>query len=246
MITESALDSNVHIAGIIAAGGQGSRLGVAGGKQLLAIAHKPVVAWSIDALARVVAIRNIVVVCDPDRLEEYAQVITDSVSTTKALFFVAGGSTREESVMAGLSALDDSVDVVAIHDGARPLLEAKHVHLAFEKLLSEPELDGVVVGVPAVDTLKQVKDGQIIGTPDRGLYWQAQTPQIFWRKKIVSAYEEAGKTGYQGTDDASYCEQAGGRVSMSVGSRNNIKITSSEDLSFAELMLEAQRKGSDI
>jgi len=223
--------------GIVAAGGQGTRLGIAGGKQLLELADKPIVAWSIDALASAELIQDIVVVCDPDRVGEYAQVITAKVSTKKPLNFVAGGETREESVMAGLLSVDKAADIVAIHDGARPLLEGRHVDSAIQALIEKDGLDGVVLGNPAVDTLKRVKGDLILDTPDRDQYWHAQTPQIFWKKQLFAAYKQAREEGYQGTDDASYCENSGGKVGMVLGSRNNLKITTTEDIDFAESLL---------
>jgi len=241
--SKTTVSPAVKVAGIVAAGGQGTRLGAAGGKQLLEVAGRPVAAWAIDALASAESIQSIVVVCDPERVEEYAQILGDYVRTEKPLSFVAGGSTREESVRAGLEALGEEVDIVAVHDGARPLLDGLCAHAAAQELVHDCGLAGVVVGNPAVDTLKSVKDGCVTNTPDRSLYWHAQTPQIFWRKTLMSAYKKAQLEGYQGTDDASYCEYAGGKVRMFAGSRNNIKVTTSEDLEFAEVMLTQTKVG---
>jgi len=237
------------VVGIIAAGGQGTRLGAVGGKQLLMIAGKPVVAWAIDALAAAGLVQSIVVVCDPNRVEEYAQTISSNVNTEKPLHFVAGGDTREESIVAGLL-FAKTADIVAIHDGARPLLDEWCANAAIQALVdgSEEEnaLDGVVLGNPAVDTLKYVENDCVVDTPDRNLYWHAQTPQIFWRKQLVDAYDKAREKGYRGTDDASYCEHAGGRVRMFAGSRNNIKITTTEDVDFVELLLQKNKKRTHL
>jgi len=228
--------AKLKITGIIAAGGSGQRLGMAGGKQLLSVAGKPVAAWAIDALAAASLIDDIVVVCDPDRVDEYAATISADVMTEKPLAFVAGGDTREESVMAGLAAAADA-DIVAIHDGARPLLEADSADAGIQKLI-DSEFDGVVLGNKAVDTLKRVDaDDVVADTPDRSCYWQAQTPQIFWYEKLVAAYESAKESGYKGTDDASYVEHNSGTVCMFASSRNNIKVTTFEDVDFVELFL---------
>jgi len=227
------------VTGIIAAGGQGTRLGHAGGKQLLNIAGKPVAAWAVDALAQVREIRNIIVVCDPDRVDEYEKLIRDAVTTRKRLKFIPGGDSRRDSVVAGLVEALDS-DVVVIHDGARPLLDPKAVDSALEYFHKNTGVDGVVLGNQAIDTLKQVESGKVTGTPDRRKYWHAQTPQIFDRDYIFDCYVRANDEGFQGTDDASYCEYAGGTVAMAPSSRNNIKVTTPEDVDFVELML---RKG---
>ena len=235
----------LKITGIIAAGGSGQRLGVAGGKQLLEIAGRPVAAHAVDALAASTLIQDIVVVCDPSRVEEYAQLITTSVNTDKPLHFVAGGNTREDSVYAGL--LATSGDVIAIHDGARPLLEPVHADKVIRRLVdaNDEHLSGTVLGIPAVDTLKQVKttaicEHQITDTPDRSLYWHAQTPQVFWREELILAYDSARQEGWQGTDDASYLEHQGAVIAMVQGSRNNIKITTPEDVVFVEALLNCK------
>jgi 2-C-methyl-D-erythritol 4-phosphate cytidylyltransferase len=240
-------DEALKVTGIIAAGGSGQRLGIAGGKQLLEIAGRPVAAWSIDALASAELIDDIVVVCDPERVEEYAQTISKSLQTEKPLTFVAGGDTREASVMAGLIAAEGA-DIVAVHDGARPLLEPAHADQTIAALIDgcSEHLWGTVLGYPAVDTLKQVtttaicEDG-IVDTPPRSMYWHAQTPQVFWRVELASCYDSAKQEGWQGTDDASYVEHQGGILKMLQGSRNNIKITSPEDVVFAEVLLAQQK-----
>ena len=228
------------VTGIIAAGGQGTRLGQAGGKQLLNVADKPVAAWAVDALARAQKIRDIIVVCDPNRVDEYEKLIRGAVSTRKRLKFIPGGDSRRDSVVAGLVEALDS-DVVVIHDGARPLLDSKAVDSALEYFFKNIDVDGVVLGNQAVDTLKQVESGKVADTPDRRKYWHAQTPQIFARDYIFDCYVHANDEGFQGTDDASYCEYAGGTVVMAPSSRNNIKVTTPEDVDFVEHML---RKGA--
>jgi len=233
----------LKITGIIAAGGSGQRLGVAGGKQLLEIAGRSVAAHAVDALAASALVQDIVVVCssDPKRLDEYARIITRSVRTDKSLHFVQGGDSREESVYTGISAGAADADIVAIHDGARPLLESKYVDAAIRQLIDSDGISGVVVGIPAVDTIKQVKTcdnvSLVTDTPERSRYWHAQTPQVFWREELVSAYDSARKEGWSGTDDASYVERQGGVVAMLQGSRNNIKITTPEDVVFVEALL---------
>ncbi|MCL2526618.1 MAG: 2-C-methyl-D-erythritol 4-phosphate cytidylyltransferase [Coriobacteriia bacterium] len=230
----------LKITGIIAAGGTGSRLGVAGGKQLLELAGKPVAAWAVDALAAADLIQKLVIVCDPDRVDLYARSITAAVATTKPLAFVAGGDTREDSVLAGLDAASDAC-IVAVHDGARPLLDPAAAEAAIQMLLDDKAADGVVLANQAVDTLKRVGGNTIIDTPDRSLFWHAQTPQVFLREKLLQAYVKGIAEGFCGTDDASYVEHAGGVVRVIAGSRNNIKVTTQEDVEFVHTMLGGGR-----
>jgi len=238
------------VVGIVAAGGVGARLGVAGGKQLLEVAGRPIAAWAVDALAAAELIDDIVVVCDPSRVAEYAQTISACLTTDKPVSYVAGGETREESVMAGLlsagatdsaEAADDEL-IVVIHDGARPLLEVHYVDEALSTFIVDDSVDGIVLGNPAVDTLKRINTSSCVEeSPARESFWHAQTPQIFYRKDLIAAITKARAEGFQGTDDASYVEYAGGVVLMCRSSRNNIKVTGPEDIDFVELMLEKAR-----
>ncbi|MCL2680822.1 MAG: 2-C-methyl-D-erythritol 4-phosphate cytidylyltransferase [Coriobacteriia bacterium] len=232
----------MKITGIIAAGGRGQRLGVDGGKQLLEINGRPVVVWAIDALATARLVENIVVVCDPARVEEYAQHISATVQTDKPLTFASGGNFREDSVYAGLVAAADA-DIVVIHDGARPLLEAQYADAAIQQLIDDSDTDGVVLASPAVDTIKRVENYYVTDTPQRRHYWHAQTPQVFWRDQLMKVYEAAKADGYRGTDDASYFERKGGNITVVPGSRTNIKITTAEDVQFVQAIF-ALRGGS--
>ena len=229
----------MKIVGIIAAGGSGERLGLAGGKQMLSVCGRPVAAWAIDALAGAELIQELIVVCDPARVEEYSTTLSAAIRTEKPVAFVPGGATRAESVCAGLDYAKDA-DIVAIHDGARPLLDPKDANACLQYFLDDCDADGIVLGTPAVDTLKRVGDYYVQETPDRSVYWQAQTPQVFWHDQLVKAYKQAKEDAYHGTDDASYLERRGGNIVMVPGSRANIKITTAEDLEFVGLLLASR------
>ena len=149
---------------------------------------------------------------------------------------VAGGATRGASVAAAVAALPPGVDVVLVHDGARPLVTRGLV----ERCLSAAAAGrAVVAGVPAVDTLKEVDArGRVVRTPPRGRYWHAQTPQAFPRPLLERAYRRARENGVEGTDDASLVELLGGEIEMVDGSPRNLKVTRPEDLVLAERLLE--------
>lgn len=148
---------------------------------------------------------------------------------------VKGGASRGESVLAALNALPQTIDVVAVHDAARPLLTGDMI----DRCLAAIEVNrGAVAGWPAVDTLKKVDaSDRILNTLPRASVWHAQTPQVFPRDLILAAYEAAGKAGIAETDDAALVERVGGEVVMVEGSSSNLKITRRSDLPLAEFFL---------
>lgn len=228
-------------AAIIVAGGSGERLGRAGGKQLLEVCGRPVLSHAIAAFEGCPSIEAIVVVTHPGRVDEYRRVAVDPLAPVKVRAVVAGGATRQESVAAGLAVLSPDAEFIAIHDGARPLVTSELVGRAIAALQADPALSGVVIGHPSYDTMKRVdEDGVIVGTPDRGTMWAAQTPQVFRAAALLSAHAAASCEGYTGTDDASLVERAGGVVRMLEGPRNNIKVTVAEDVALVELLLSGE------
>ena len=144
-----------------------------------------------------------------------------------------------DSVESGLAEAADA-RIVVVHDGARPMVSPEVVDAAIGMLLADPALAGVVVGHPAIDTIKRVDGSVILETPDRSQYWVAHTPQVFWRDALSDALSAARTDGFVGTDDSSLVERMGGRVAMVEGGRDNIKVTVSEDRQFAEHILDAR------
>lgn len=136
---------------------------------------------------------------------------------------VLGGATRGESVYHALQRVQE--DYVLIHDGARPYLEMSDLYKLKSKL---NEVDAAILGVPVIDTIKIVKDGVIVDTPQRSTLWQAQTPQGFKSAKIKAAYQKAMEENQSFTDDASLVEQSMD-VAMVEGSYTNKKVTTPED-----------------
>ncbi|MSR35195.1 MAG: 2-C-methyl-D-erythritol 4-phosphate cytidylyltransferase [Gemmatimonadetes bacterium] len=145
---------------------------------------------------------------------------------------VAGGGTRAESVRAALDALGD-VDVVLVHDAARPLVTAAAIQRCID---AAARGEGAVAGWPASDTLKEVDEDRFVrATPDRSRIWHAQTPQAFPAELLRRAY--AAWDGIEATDDAALVERVGGRVRMVEGSATNIKVTRPEDVAIVEAIL---------
>jgi 2-C-methyl-D-erythritol 4-phosphate cytidylyltransferase len=149
---------------------------------------------------------------------------------------VPGGGTRGESVMAAILALPENVELVAVHDAARPFVTGEILQRCIE---ASVEGRGAVAGWPAVDTLKEVEEGgeRILGTLARNRVWHAQTPQVFPRELVLRAYGEAMDRGITDTDDAALVERIGGEVVMVPGSATNLKITRPEDLPLARAIL---------
>lgn len=229
------------VAAIIVAGGTGERFGSAAGKQLAEAAGRPLLSWSVAAFERCSSVDAIIVVAHPDRLEEYAA----AVHGDKLLGVVAGGETRQDSVANGLAAIPGGADVVAVHDGARPLVVPETIASAVALLGEDGDLDGAVVGHPMFDTVKRTTpDGTVIGTLDRSDLWVVQTPQVFRARVLRDAYARASAEGFSGTDDASLVEHAGGRVRMVTGPRENIKVTVAGDLAVVEAVLRARGEGT--
>jgi len=128
-----------------------------------------------------------------------------------------------------------SVDLIAVHDAARPLVTHEIIHRCIQEAASGR---GAVAGWPAVDTLKEVGvGGRVVATPPRDRIWHAQTPQVFPRDMITKAYREAVGSGLKDTDDSALVEKWGGEVVMVPGSASNLKVTRPEDLALAEYFL---------
>lgn len=231
-------------AAIIVAGGTGERSGLDGGKQLAVVAGRPVLYHTLSAFTACAAIDAIVVVVHPARIAEYRTEAIAPAGSPKVVCVTGGGDSRQESVARGLAEVPADADVIAVHDGARPLVTPALIAEAIVALAEDSALDGVVVGHRSYDTLKLVgAQDRVTGTLDRTSVWAAQTPQVFRASALRRAYEHAEAAGFTGTDDASLVEHAGGSVRMLAGPRDNIKVTVPEDLLIVERLLQARVEG---
>jgi len=215
----------MKVAAIIAAGGSGKRMGRP--KQFLPLLGRAVVEWSLEVFKKIKSIEQIILTVSGDDLERAKNL---------GVLVVEGGAERQDSVANGLKFVSPDCDLVLIHDGARPLITPDIV----EKAMAEAREHGaVVVGVPVADTIKQVESGDwlVEKTVDRGKLWQAQTPQVFKHEIITQAYKKARQ---KATDDAQLVEDFGKKVKMVMGSYQNIKITTPEDLIIAEAILRSR------
>jgi len=213
---------------IIVAAGESRRMGGVD-KVFALLGGKPVLARVIDAFQRCNSINQIVVVVSRENLERCRQLVAEG-GWSRVIEVCAGGRRRQDSVAAGLSHLSQCQWVV-IHDGARPLLTVDLVERGLE---AAGETGAAVAAVPVTDTIKMAGDDRFVQQtlPRRNL-WAVQTPQVFRFDIITEAYERA-----QGevTDDASLVEQLGYKIRLYMGSYNNIKVTTPDDLALAALL----------
>lgn len=244
---QGVVDKGAKTAAIILAGGTGERFGREGGKQLVEIAGKPVLTRSAEIMDSVGDIGLIVIVCPEERTQEYLVRAIDPFPFATPIVLAPAGDIRQESAFSGLEMVPDDFEYVLLHDGARPLITKELVQHAIATLKGNIDADGVVVGMPSVDTLKVVENGVIAGTPDRSVFWNAQTPQVFRTGIYRRAHASALSDGFVGTDDSSLIERLGGRMLMVEGKRDNIKITVPEDYLIVSAALRAayeqQREG---
>jgi 2-C-methyl-D-erythritol 4-phosphate cytidylyltransferase len=227
------------VAAIIVAAGKGRRMGGDIPKQYLALGREPVIARTLRVFDACPLVDALVWVAPEADLDYCRREILASLNTAKTVLLTAGGERRQASVYKGLlraaELLQSPSDLVAIHDGVRPLVTIEQINACIRAARSS---GACILGLPVVDTLKQVDDGgRIIGTSPRKGMWHAQTPQVFRHDLILSAHEQARRRGIDGTDDAQLMEDREVPVSILAGSRNNIKITTSEDLDLARVLV---------
>ena len=223
---------------LIPAAGMGRRMGKAVAKQFLPLGDKPMLAHTLLAFQRAAEIDEIIPVLSKEDMESCLRDVIEQYHITKVKTLVVGGKERQDSVMNGLKKIEKDTSVVLVHDGVRPFVTAGMIR---ESVEFAKKGECVVVGVPLKDTIKEVDDtGCVRHTLERNRLWAIQTPQAFPLKVLRRAYEESYKHRVFGTDDAMLVERAGGKVRVIMGSYENIKITTPEDLILAEEILKSR------
>lgn len=243
-------ESSRQVIAIIPAGGQGRRMGRKKGKLLLPLGGEPVLAVTLQALnlSEIEAIFIPVPIADRDEIEEIIRTRACLRDLAARITLCTGGLTRQESVFSGLQVakawdgwrVPEEERIVVIHDAARPLVDKVSIKLTIE---AAAEVGGAALGVPVKDTIKVVQDGYIQTTPPRNTLWSIQTPQVFTWTVIWKAHTRAREIGFIGTDDASLVEEMKSPVCLVKGSYKNIKITTPEDLQFAQLLYAGGHEG---
>lgn len=226
-----------RVCAVVVAGGSGQRFGDPRGKQFVPLHGMPLICWSVLAMDRAPSVGKVVVVAPAGRAQEMRALIQENLTLRCPLALAEAGPTRQGSVANGLAQVGEGFDLVAVHDGARPLARPRTLEAVADRVRGEARLAGAIAACPSTDTLKLVEGATIVSTADRSFYWCAQTPQVFRTQALLEAYRAAAREGYQGTDDASLVEHCGGRVACVETPRDNIKVTLPEDLTIAEALL---------
>ncbi|MCX7841772.1 MAG: 2-C-methyl-D-erythritol 4-phosphate cytidylyltransferase [Clostridia bacterium] len=229
-------EKDVFVSAVIVAAGKGSRMNTDINKQYLEIVDVPVLARTLRAFDECAFVTEIVLVVNEAEILYCKQNIVDRFGFNKVKCLVSGGRERQESVFKGLNEVDPGCDVVFIHDGARPFIRQESLEACLDAAL---EHGAGCIAVPVKDTIKQVDaDNFIAATPERSMLWAIQTPQVFKYDIILDAHKKAAQEGFRATDDAMLAERAGVKVKLVMGDYFNIKITTQEDLLFANAIAD--------
>ena len=222
---------------VVVAAGSSTR---AGKDKLFALLNGvPVIAHTLKTFEDSACVDEIILVTREDKIAELAE-LCDKHDFRKVTKVICGGETRTASAYIGVMEVSRKADVIAIHDGARPFA-GKEV---FERTLQAAKEHGAAIAaVPVKDTIKVVNEGgEVTATPNRSTLYAVQTPQIFEVNLLKRAYQFLAEHPAQVTDDASVVELLGHKVVVALGRYENIKITTPEDLLFAENLLAQQEK----
>jgi 2-C-methyl-D-erythritol 4-phosphate cytidylyltransferase len=225
---------------LITAAGKGRRMQNQTPKQYLPLGGKPILAWTIKVFEKCSAVDEIYVIVPAEQMEMVEKEIVDKYQFKKVLKVVRGGKMRQQSVWNGLRAIRSECSIVIVHDGVRPFVTPKMIE---EGIKAAGETGASVVAVQAKDTVKRAVKGKKVQTLPRDEIWLAQTPQSFQFPLLMKAYQKANQEEITGTDDAFLVEQLGHPVRLIEGNYTNIKITTPEDLAFAEAFLLKNKRG---
>ena len=207
-------------------------------KQFLSLEGVPIVVHTLRKFNDAHSIDEIYMGVRPEDMERaHAEVQREQF--TKPVRLVAGGASRQETVSLALREAPDTTEIVVVHDAVRPCVTTEMIRLSVE---AARKSGAAILGIPSVDTVKQVERQMILGTIPRERIVLAQTPQAFRYDIIREACERAEADGYEGTDEASLVERLGIPVTVLMGSDRNIKITKPSDLPLARLFFAQEHE----
>jgi 2-C-methyl-D-erythritol 4-phosphate cytidylyltransferase len=221
---------------ILAAAGEGRRLGSRLPKALVPLAGSPLFLHALRVFAGLPFVREIAIVLPAEWVERIRKSHGRRLESLKVTTLVPGGARRQDSVRIGLDAIRSPI--VLVHDAARPLITRD----AIAQVVRAASRHGAaVLAHSAVDTIK-IADarGRVVDTPERAQVWHAQTPQGFRRAVLLNAYKVNGSR--DATDDVQLVERAGGKVVIVPGPATNFKVTTPDDLARAEGLLDRSRR----
>ena len=237
----------MKVAVILPAAGLGTRMGKGSAektgtsrKQFMLLEGSPILLHTVRKFAASDRVTEIVVAVRAEDLDWVRSVLASEFSGRRVRA-VEGGNSRQQSVENGLSTLAPDTELVAVHDAVRPFIDLGTIHQVFDEAA---ETGAAIVGVPAVDTVKQVSRGtgkvRIRATLPREKLVMAQTPQVFRYDLLKRAFQSARDDGFTGTDESSLVERLDVEVSVVLGSDRNIKITKPGDMDLARLFLHEE------
>jgi 2-C-methyl-D-erythritol 4-phosphate cytidylyltransferase len=218
---------------ILPAAGLGKRMGAGKNKLLLELKGIPVLIHTLKVFEEDEACKGIILAIHPQDETDFIALLA-KYSVTKVINLVPGGEERQHSIYNALKTVN-SDGIILVHDAARPFIQKEQIH----RLTEAAEKTGAaIIAVPAKDTMKKVQDGVVVETVERSSLWAVQTPQAFRISLLQEAYEKADKDHFLGTDDSSLVERLKHPVAIVEGNYDNIKLTTPEDLFFAEAILK--------
>jgi 2-C-methyl-D-erythritol 4-phosphate cytidylyltransferase len=221
---------------IIAAAGQGTRLGGKLAKQFLELAGVPVIIHTLKRFEQCAAIQEVVVVLPAPDAAGFLQ-LAGKHGLRKVVRVVPGGATRGQSVWRGLQSVRGATaGIIAVHDGVRPFVTPDEI----ERTVRAAQRSGAaILTAPAIDTIKEVEDKHVVRTLERTRLRRALTPQCFRYELLCRAFEQSPELIASATDDSSLVESLGATVTIVEGDARNIKITRPEDIVLGEILLES-------
>ncbi len=220
---------------IIVAAGSSTRMGKTVSKQLIKLNGKETILHTLSAFQKSQVIDEIIVVCRKQDIEIIKGIAEDN-NITKAIAFTDGGKTRQQSVKKGVNLVSANTNFIAIHDGARPLITKNDIDLVVKNAI---KYGSSALGVYVKDTIKVVDDkGFISATPDRSCLIAIHTPQVLRMDLYKKAMKQAESENKDYTDDCQLVESIGEKVFVTLGSPENIKLTTPEDIIIAKSFLQ--------
>ena len=208
-------------------------------KPLLKLGNKPILLYTLEALAGNSFISRIIIAVNKDNVDKFRWALK-GFRTAKQIDFVLGGRTRKESVGNCLRRVSESAELVLVHDAVRPFIDNKLINALIRQAL---KTKAAIAGVCVKPTVKAVNSHrEVTATLDRKNLWEIQTPQVFEKDLLVRAYERFGNL--EATDEASLVERLGVKIKVVEGSYFNIKITTPEDLVLAEAIYKERKTHS--
>ncbi|MFT9600483.1 2-C-methyl-D-erythritol 4-phosphate cytidylyltransferase [Mesobacillus sp.] len=226
---------------IIPAAGQGKRMGAGKNKLLLTLEGVPILVHTLRVFEADAECSGIILAINPSDEQEFKSLLKE-YGIHKVSSLVTGGKERQDSVYNGLMAVHSLDGIVLVHDAARPFIRIETIHNLVEAASKD---GGAIVAVPVKDTIKKAANNMVAETVERSSLWAVQTPQAFRAAVLLEAHNKAMREQFIGTDESSLVERIPHRVTIIEGDYDNIKLTTPEDLYFAEAILR-KRKESGV